>query len=158
MDIADRFEIEDLIVRYAEAIDRKDWDLLDTVFTPESVLDYSTSGGPDAVGDYPKMKEWLQAALAMFPMTQHLVAKTYYTVESADRVVGRTLFHNPMGVPVNAEGSYDPEGGGLHVFVVGGWYNDTCVRTPDGWRIAHKYEEQAFMTGGMPPGLMPPEA
>ena len=158
MDISDRFEIEDLIVRYTEAIDRKDWDLLDTVFLPTSVLDYSTSGGSDAVGDYPTMKAWLQGALALFPMTQHMVGKTYYTEESADRVVGRTLFHNPMGMPVDDAGRYDPNGSGLHVFVVGGWYNDTCVRTPDGWRIERKYEEQAFMQGGMPEGLAIPGA
>ena len=37
-EISDRLEIEQLIVRYTVAIDRKDWDLLDTVFTTETHL------------------------------------------------------------------------------------------------------------------------
>ena len=51
MDHDDRFAIEDLLQRYTTAIDDKDWDLLDTVFAPDAVLDYTTSGGPK--GSYP---------------------------------------------------------------------------------------------------------
>ena len=46
-EIADRLEIDQLLVRYVDAIDAKDWDLLDTVFTPDAHLDYSSSGGPE---------------------------------------------------------------------------------------------------------------
>ena len=62
-EIADRLEIEQLIVRYTIAIDRKDWDLLDTVFTPDAILDYESSA-PDAKGPYPKMK--LMSARILF--------------------------------------------------------------------------------------------
>lgn len=149
-EIADRLELDQLLVRYVDAIDTKDWELLDTCFTPDARLDYSSSGGDDAKGDYPTVRAWLEANLALFPMTQHLVGKS--TVDyQGDRAQCRTIFHNPMGVPVNDEGIYDPEGRGLHVFVVGGWYHDTCVRTPEGWRITEKVEEQAFMQGGFPP-------
>lgn len=149
-EIADRLEIEQLLVRYVEAIDAKDWELLDTVFTPDAHLDYTSSGGPDAKGDYPAMRAWLEKMLAMFPVTQHLIGKSSVDYDG-DRARCRTIFHNPMGVPINDDGIYDADGDGLHVFVVGGWYDDTCVRTPHGWRIAEKVEDQAFMDGGFPP-------
>lgn len=148
-EISDRLEIEQLMVNYIEAIDKQDWDRLDTVFTPDAELDYSSSGGPDGKGSYPDIKKWLQASLAIFPMTQHLIGKSEVVLDG-DTAQCRTIFHNPMGVPVNDDGAYDPEGKGLHVFVVGGWYNDTCVRTADGWRITRKHEEQAFTQGGFP--------
>ena len=66
-EIADRIALDDLMTRYVDAIDTKNWDLLDTVFTPDAILDYSTSGGPDAKGPYPQIKEWLQGALASGP-------------------------------------------------------------------------------------------
>lgn len=149
-EVADRLEIEQLLVRYVDAIDTSDWELLDTVFTPDAHLDYSSSGGADAKGDYPTMRAWLQKNLAIFSMTQHLIGKS--TVDhQGDRAVCRTNFHNPMGVPVNDSGIYDTAGTGLHVFVVGGVYHDVCQRTPAGWRITEKVEEQAFIQGEFPP-------
>jgi hypothetical protein len=56
-----------------------------------------------------------------------------------------------MGVATDDEGYYAVGGTKLHVFVVGGWYNDRCIRTAAGWRIAEKIELQAFTTGGFPP-------
>ena len=155
MDHDDRFAIEDLLQRYTTAIDDKDWDLLDTVFTPDAVLDYTTSGGPE--GPYPDVKAWLQQALAPFQMTQHMIGKSTFTVESADEVRCRSIFHNPMGALVNDAGDVDPNGSRLHIFFVGGWYNDTCRRTPDGWRIVAKHEEQGFFYGDLPSGFAIPE-
>ena len=149
-EIADRLEIQQLMVRYVDAIDTKDWDLLDEVFTPDARLDYVSSGGPDAAGDYPTMKTWLQENLAIFPMTQHLLGLPAIVVDG-DVATCRTSFHNPMGVPVDGSGVYATEGSGLHVFVVGGWYHDSCQRTAAGWRIVEKVEQQAFMQGGFPP-------
>lgn len=151
-EIADHLQLQQLLVRYTEAIDAKRWDDLDTVFTPDATLDYTTSGGPDAKGEYPAMKAWLISMLdnGMFPMTQHLLGLPLITVEG-DTAHCRTMFHNPMGVATDDDGYFAIGGAKLHVFVVGGWYNDTCIRTPDGWRIAEKIELQAFTTGGFPP-------
>ena len=57
--LAQRIEVEDLLERYTSCIDAKDWAQLDTVFTPDAILDYSSSGGPPA-GPYPEIKAWLQ--------------------------------------------------------------------------------------------------
>ena len=146
-EIADRLEIDQLIVRYAMAIDWKDWDLLDTVFTPDARLDYSTAA-PDAAGSYPQMKQWLQAALAGFPMTLHHLSKSYVQLDG-DRAVCYTKLDNPMSFPVDADGYIDPNGTGLGVMHGGGMYRDTCVRTPEGWRIAEKVLNQQYQ-GTMP--------
>ena len=46
-EINDHFEIERLMTKYVEAIDNKDWNMLDEVFTEGAFLDYESSGGPD---------------------------------------------------------------------------------------------------------------
>jgi hypothetical protein len=153
--ISDRIEIEDLLQRYTAAIDAKDWDLLDRVFAPDATLDYTASGGP--VGPYPEVKAWLARALALFPMTHHLIGKSTVKLDG-DRAECRTIFYNPMGMPIDDDGRFVADGGGTgqHVFVVGGFYNDSCVRTPDGWRIARKVEEQSYLTGGFAEGFAIP--
>ena len=152
--ISDRIEVEDLLERYTSCIDAKDWNLLDTVFAPDAILDYSSSGGPPA-GPYPEIKAWLERALDIFPMTQHMIGKSRITLDG-DTAQCRSIFYNPMGMPTDADGKFTADvdsRAGLHTFVVGGFYNDTCERTADGWRIVKKVEEQAYLTGGLAPGF-----
>ena len=145
-DVSDRLEIDDLLSRYTLAIDAKDFDALDAVFTPDALIDYTTSGG--VKGAYPEVKAWLAKALAMFPMTQHLLGNKRVTLDG-DTATSRTYFYNPMGAP--------KKGGGLQMFFVGGYYNDRLVRTPDGWRIAERFEETAWMDGQLPTDLQIPQ-
>jgi hypothetical protein len=46
-ELSDRLEIEQLIVRYSNCIDQRDWDGLDAVFTPDAYIDYRKLGGID---------------------------------------------------------------------------------------------------------------
>jgi hypothetical protein len=78
-EISDRFEIQDLLVRYADAIDRKDFDQLDSVFAPDAVIDYTAFGG--IAGNYPKIKAWLAKVLAPLPGFQHLVANHVHQID-----------------------------------------------------------------------------
>jgi 3-phenylpropionate/cinnamic acid dioxygenase small subunit len=141
-EISDRLEIDDLLSRYTFAIDNKDFDALDAVFTPDATIDYTTSGG--IKGRYPEVKAWLAKALSMFPMTQHLLGNKRVTIDG-DAATSRTHFFNPMGAP--------KEGGGLQLFYVGGYYQDRLLRTADGWRIADRFEETAWMDGTLPTNL-----
>ena len=43
--LADRLAIEDLLTRYAHAVDRHDWDLYRSVFTDDAHIDYTSAGG-----------------------------------------------------------------------------------------------------------------
>ena len=138
-EISDRIEIQDLLTRYAVAIDEKDWKKLDSCFLPDAKVDYTSSGG--IKGDYPEVRAWLEKALAPFTMTQHLLSNTTVTIEG-DRATSRTYVYNPMGLP--------KKDGSLHLFTVGAYYNDVLQRTAEGWRIAERTEEQAFMEGSLP--------
>lgn len=141
-EISDRTRIQDLLTRYTVAIDTKDWKLLDSCFTPDAHVDYSASGG--AKGPYPEVRKWLEKALASFPMTQHFISNISVTIEG-DEARSRTYLINPMGLP--------KEGGGLNIFTVGAYYNDRLVYTDEGWRIAERIEELAFLSGALPEGL-----
>jgi 3-phenylpropionate/cinnamic acid dioxygenase small subunit len=144
-EISDRIQINDLLTRYTVAIDTKDWALLDTCFTPDAHVDYTTSGGTK--GPYPEVRAWLEKALAAFPMTQHFISNTTVTIEG-DRAKSRTYVINPMGFP--------KEDGSLHIFTVGAYYNDELVFTDEGWRIAERIEEQAYLDGTLPEALQIP--
>ncbi len=133
-EISDRLEIQDLLVDYSHAIDTRDWDALDDVFTPDAFIDYSAFGG--STGDLATTKEFLASALAGFPGFQHMVATSKVTVDG-DTAVGRTICHNPM---VLSEGE-----GGTTLMFCGLWYVDRFVRTPGGWRIKERVEEKCYM-------------
>ena len=138
-ELSDRTEIMDTLIRYAQAIDTKAFDLLADVFTPDAHVDYTTSGG--IAGKYPEIRAWLEKALTPFPAYLHALSNTTFRFEG-DSAHTRTYFVNPMAFPVD---------GGLHTFTVYGFYVDRLVRTADGWRIAKRTEEQAMMEGTLPP-------
>ena len=137
-EISDRLEIGDLLIRYCTAIDSKQYDDLDAVFTPEAIIDYTSAGG--IRGTLSEIKKWLSQVLSLFPMTQHVVGNVVVKIEG-DRATSRCVFFNPMGLP-------PPEGKkGLKVLCFGGYYNDTLTRTRDGWRICERIEESSWDPG-----------
>lgn len=132
-EISDRLEIQDLLARYSYAIDERDWDALDEVFTPDAVIDYTETGG--ARGSVAQIKAWLPVAMARFPRYQHMIATTRLELDGG-RAKSRTCLFNPM--------VYQDADGGEKVFFIGLWYRDQLVRTPKGWRIAERYEEMGY--------------
>jgi 3-phenylpropionate/cinnamic acid dioxygenase small subunit len=130
-ELQDRFEIDELLTRYATAIDDKTFDLLDTVFTPDAHVDYISAGG--IAGDYPTVKAWLAEVLPTFPSYQHLVGNRRITLQG-DTATSIAAFHNPMVWPNGT------------MFFCGGEYHDKLVRTADGWRIAERIEKTTYST------------
>ena len=131
--VADRLEIDDLLTRYATAIDTQDWDLLDTVFTPDAHIDYTSSGG--TAGTYPDVKAWLAQILPAFVGYQHVVTNvTVVFDETRSTATSRAYFYNPMGVDRD---------GVTAMFYVGGYYRDRLAHTAEGWRITERVEDQA---------------
>jgi hypothetical protein len=136
-EMSDRLEIQDLMVRYSYAIDSRDWDALDDVFTPDAHIDYSVFGG--SVGDLPATKAFLAEAMPMFTTLQHMVSGTtiaFHGADSPDTADAKTQCHNPMTMG-------DTEKPDL--MFCGLWYVDQLVRTPDGWRIKQRVEESVYM-------------
>lgn len=132
-EIADRLEIQELLVAYSHAIDFRRWDELDDVFTPDAFIDYTAMGGPK--GSYPEIKAFLAQTLPIFASYYHLIGTSKVDLDG-DTATGVTLCHNPMVIG---------EGEAEHVFVCGLWYHDRFVRTARGWRIRERVEEKTYV-------------
>lgn len=133
--LADRLAISDLLADYAHAVDRQDWDLYRSVFTPEATIDYTTAGG--VAGDLDTVVAWLAETMTMFEMSQHQVSNERVSIDGDEATVS-AMFYNPMRMT-----------GGELQFFTGGWYHHKLVRTDDGWRSRELVEEFAW-THGMP--------
>ena len=136
-------EIQELMVRYSHAVDTRDWDAYEKVFTVDARIDYSEMGG--AAGNVAEVRAFLEQAMPRFASFQHMVANTIIEFDDANTVRARTICHNPMVL--------DKGNGETHVFFCGLWYRDIVVRTPEGWRIKDRYEEKSYMHN-VPTGLL----
>ncbi len=148
--LSDQFEIRDMIVRYANALDSRRFDWLDGIFTPDAYIDYRPTGGID--GTYAKIREWLPPATGAFPHMCHLVGNIAVRVDG-DRAKARTLCLNPVEVPSPA--------GGSQVMFLAMWYADELIRTPAGWRMTRRVQEGCVQHNVPPhlsqmPGNQPP--
>ena len=127
--LADRIAAEDLLTRYATAVDRRDWEQYRSLFTADAVIDYTSAGG--IAGTVDEVVEFLSTSLEMFEMTQHLVSNIDLEV-NGDSATVTAMFNNPMRLP------------GGDTWFTGGWYHHDLVRTPDGWRSRRLREESAW--------------
>jgi hypothetical protein len=133
-EMSDRFEIQDLLVRYADCIDRREFDALADVFAADAHIDYSVYGG--AVGKPAEIIEFLKTALAGgFKAYQHLNANMQVQVQG-DTGTGRIMCFNPQELKLGK--------GKTHLFMLGLWYRDKYIRTPEGWRIQERVEEKSW--------------
>ncbi len=138
--LVDRLEIDDLLTRYATAVDLRDWDLLDFVFTEDARLDYRSAGG--ICGAFDDVRRWLSEVLPLFEVTQHLVVNRAVEIDPDGKTArSRSHFQNPNRLVVDGE---------PWLFVVGGCYHDRLVRTPAGWRISSRVEETLWWDHPMP--------
>ncbi len=145
--ISDQLEIQNILTLYCTSLDSKQYDGLDSVFAPDATIDYTSAGG--VKGIFPEVKAWLEKALALFPVTQHIVANFNIHIRG-DKATSRCAFYNPMVMGFSA--------GKPQTFFVGGYYNDKLIRTPEGWRIAERIEESAWHYGQFPElGSIPKE-
>jgi len=132
-------EIQGILTLYCTSLDSKQYDGLDSVFTSDAFIDYTASGGTK--GQFPEVKAWLEEVLALFSMTQHVVANFDIKV-SGDTATSRCVFYNPMRFKTPEEK--------MPMFFVGGYYNDKLIRTTDGWRITERIEDLAWNYGEFP--------
>ena len=121
VDVGDRLAISDVLIRYATALDGRDWELLASCFTDDATLDYDTSGtyGRDA------FVEHCRAGLARMKATQHCVTNHVISTDG-DRA------HSTSYVIAQHVRANDV------TFTLGGTYSDDLVRVGTGWRIASR--------------------
>ena len=131
-EMSDRLELQDLLIRYSEAIDRREFDELDAIFVPDAYIDYRDTGGID--GQYPQIKEWLADTLpTYFERNAHMLGLPAVKL-AGDTATARTFCFNPMVL----------KGEKPKVMQVGVWYDDEFVRTADGWRISRRVEDKLY--------------
>ncbi|MDE0665772.1 MAG: nuclear transport factor 2 family protein [Acidimicrobiaceae bacterium] len=130
--LIDRAEITDLLTRYARAVDRQDWDLFRTVFTPDAHIDYTQVGG--IAGDLDTVVGFLSEVMAMFEAMQHLISNIDMTIDGDEAKV-TAMVYNPLKLPDSP------------MWATGGWYHHELVRTADGWRSRSLVEEAGWFDG-----------
>ena len=138
-EISDRMEINQLLVNYCQAIDDFDWNALDDVFTPDAIIDYSEA--TPFRGNRAQVKAFLAAAMANTAHCQHVISTSQIRIDG-DRAYGRTVCTNPMVTKDTGQ-----------FMLVGLWYRDEFLRTLDGWRIVHRYEESSWRFN-VPPDML----
>lgn len=123
--------IQQVLVRYANAIDELDFGALTTVFTPDARVSYG--GGPWLVG-VDAVVEHI-SGLRNFAATFHFMGNMQIDVDGDHaRSTTRSMTHliAPDGV--------------LHARALR--YRDQLVRTPDGWRISEREHSAQWMWEG----------
>ncbi len=120
----DHTAIVDLTIRYCWALDDRDWDALDEVFTSDATADLS---GHTCV-DRSAIVARCRAALDPLDTSHHMVSNHVVTVDG-DTATSRCYLqaqHTRRGV----------DGGDN--WLLGGRYLDSLARTDAGWRITHR--------------------
>ena len=136
--VEDKLEITDLIARYPDIVDNREFDRLDELFTADARIDFSAFGGPT---DSPAgIKQFLRDSLGLFVRSQHMMGLPNISIEG-DHARARTSCSNPM-VIANPDGSHA-------VWLIGLWYDDEFTRTADGWRFTSRKQERCYTVTGL---------
>ena len=133
--LLDRLDCEEVMNRYAAAIDLRDWERLRAVFVDGPIEADFTSMGVRQVfrGEARDWVETVRQTIVGFDATQHLFAN--HSVELAGDLA-RDLRYMQARHHM----------GGAH-YTIGGYYQSEMARTPAGWRIA-RYRLTVTFTDG----------
>jgi 3-phenylpropionate/cinnamic acid dioxygenase small subunit len=130
---ADVVAIQQVLYHYAYALDARDYDALDEVFSADAKL--HTSGGTlMSPGQY---KSMCASELPKLDATQHMVTNTSVTVDG-DRANSRAYFQAQ-----HVKESLAPDS----QLLMAGWVDDEFERRAEGWRIVERRWHSAWTSG-----------
>ena len=118
-----RQEVADLLVRYASAIDRRDWALLRSCFTDDCVADYGEIGrwkGGDAI------TEWMRKTHEPLGHTLHRISNQAVG-RDGEAVTARSYVDVIVLGPDNVRGAQ-----------AAGYYDDVVIQVDGDWKIARR--------------------
>jgi hypothetical protein len=120
----DRMEIEDLARRYAHGIDARNWDRVDSCFSPTAAVRGTTFSGP-----YPEYMNSLRGAVESYRTTMHFFGNqlTEVTADTGHCVTYGIAYHLGSGTGSD--------------FVIGVRYRDDVVREDGHWLISGRVVE-----------------
>lgn len=123
----DHLEISDVLARFAQGLDTRDFELYRSVWTDEIHVDYS-SWRPDEPPRHLRSDDWVaRNRLTMLGLdrTQHALSNIRTVIEGDTAVATAYV--------IASHYLLTEEGGST--FVIHGYYRDRLVRTDEGWRI-----------------------
>ncbi|AWK09332.1 hypothetical protein DDQ41_10830 [Streptomyces spongiicola] len=129
MDLAtvmDRLAVDEVVTRYAHAVDDGDWPAYRALFTHDGRADYRGAGGVE--GPAAEVAGWLEETMRLFPVRQHLIVNRRVRLRDADGYPG-----DRADVRADYVSPVQPESGGG--FLAGGRYAFGLARGDDGWRL-----------------------
>ncbi|MEV7086307.1 nuclear transport factor 2 family protein [Streptomyces sp. NPDC093085] len=97
--VMDRLAIDEVITRYAVALDEADWPGFRALFTPEGRADYTGAGGIE--GPAAEVADWLAGTLRPYPVRQHLIVNRRLRLQDlggypGDRAEARADYLSPL--------------------------------------------------------------
>ncbi|WP_018990699.1 nuclear transport factor 2 family protein [Aromatoleum toluclasticum] len=143
-DVQARSDIAQVVLRYAEVLDKKQLDRLDTVFSPnaqlvyllgEQLIRFSMCEAQDVFGGFLRKCWW----------TCHTVSNPVIEI---DRDLARASSRaHATHIQIRDDGT-------RNVWTVAAAYDDELVREVDGWRIRQRrcdarYEDGTFLAAGV---------
>ena len=126
--LEDRALISEQVIRYAMAVDRRDWIMFADCFTDPVHADYSENGLAAAEFARDDLVAIVRGAVSGYTATQHLSPN--HVIEFNEHDPDRAICHSYMYAQ-HHDG--DSDGGAL--FLLRGSYTNHMLRTSDGWRI-----------------------
>lgn len=124
-DLIARAEVTDVMHAYATGIDRRDWQLFQSIFTDEVDLDFSSWGSEPGRRS---AKDWAAGvcqSLSGFTATQHVMSNHVVTL-NGDEAVCVTYMQALHYLLID---------GKQNMQSLGGYYTNRLRRTATGWKI-----------------------
>ena len=118
-----RARVAEVLVRYATAIDTRDWGLLRTCFTDDCDADYGDIGHWETAEE---LVTWMAEVHDPLGPSMHQLSNISMSPE-ADGIMTRAYVHGVIVVPDGAVA--------VHVY---GWYDDVLVETATTWQVARR--------------------
>jgi len=128
-EISDRMELEKLVTDYATAVDCRNFDEFNNLFTSDAFIDYTAVGG--IAGNLQQIITYLESALEFFPNYQHLISNISLDIQGND-ASGKVMCFNPMQTQDDK------------VFFLGMWYLDSYKKIDNQWFISSRVEESSW--------------
>lgn len=133
--LSDQLEMQQVLIRYAHALDARDWELLGSCFTEDATTDYGEIAGINDGRD--AIVTTCRDFLSGLDASHHLIGSV--AIESRGDEGTAVCYLQAQHVFRGADGGDNL----LH----GGIYRDRLVRTAEGWKIAHRRLELVWQDG-----------
>lgn len=125
-ELQDRFDVSDVIVKYAFALDQREWSELEAVYDDEILIDLPHLESDPYRVSRSELLDLIKAVVLGFDATHHLIPNHLITIDGDDAVC-KAYAHAWHTVPTDR--------GVADFCLVRGFYDWGLRRTSSGWRI-----------------------